>query len=41
MEGLNPKTSDQWREEEAARRFLAGEDAKPSATTPHKHDDKR
>jgi mono/diheme cytochrome c family protein len=41
MEGLNPKTSDQWREEEEARRFLAGEDAKPSATPPHKHDDKR
>jgi len=41
MEGLNPKTADQWREEEEARRFLAGEDAKPSATTPHKHDDKR
>jgi hypothetical protein len=41
MEALNPKTSEQWREEEEARRFLAGEDAKPSPTTPHKHDDKR
>jgi mono/diheme cytochrome c family protein len=41
MEQLNPKTAEQWREEEEARRFLAGEDAKPSATTPHKHDDKR
>jgi mono/diheme cytochrome c family protein len=41
METLNPKSSDQWRAEEEARRFLAGEDAKPSATTPHKHDDKR
>lgn len=41
MERLNPKTADQWREEEETRRFLAGEDAKPSATTPHKHDDKR
>lgn len=41
MEGLNPKTADQWREEEEARRFLAGEDAKPPAPTPHKHDDKR
>jgi mono/diheme cytochrome c family protein len=41
MEALNPKTSEQWREEEEARRFLAGEDAKPSQTTPHKHDDKR
>jgi mono/diheme cytochrome c family protein len=41
MEALNPTSSDQWREEEEARRFLAGEDAKPSATTPHKHGDKR
>jgi mono/diheme cytochrome c family protein len=41
METLNPKSADQWREEEEARRFLAGEDVKPSATTPHKHDDKR
>jgi mono/diheme cytochrome c family protein len=41
MESLNPKTADQWREEEEARRFLAGEDAKPQAPTPHKHDDKR
>jgi mono/diheme cytochrome c family protein len=38
MEALNPKTSEQWREEEEARRFLAGEDAKPTAATPHKHD---
>jgi mono/diheme cytochrome c family protein len=30
MEALNPKTSEQWREEEEARRFLAGEDVKPS-----------
>ena len=41
MEGLNPKTADQWREEEEARRFLAGEDTKPPANAPHKHDDKR
>ena len=41
MEGLNPKTAEDWREEEEARRFLAGEDAKPSAATPHKHEDKR
>ena len=34
MEALNPKTSEEWREEEEARRFLAGEDVKPS---PHKH----
>jgi mono/diheme cytochrome c family protein len=38
MEALNPKTSEQWREEEEARRFLAGEDVKPTAATPHKHD---
>jgi mono/diheme cytochrome c family protein len=37
MEALNPKTSEQWREEEEARRFLAGEDAKPTAAAPHKH----
>ena len=41
MERLNPRTADEWREEEEARRFLAGEDAKPSATTPHTHEDKR
>ena len=41
MEELNPKSIEQWREEEEARRFLAGEDARPSAATPHKHDDKR
>jgi mono/diheme cytochrome c family protein len=38
MEALNPKTAEQWREEEEARRFLAGEDAKPSAPAPHKFD---
>jgi mono/diheme cytochrome c family protein len=32
MEALNPKTVEQWREEEAARRFLAGDDAQ-SATS--------
>ena len=37
MEALNPKTSEQWREEEEARRFLAGEDVKPVAAKPHKH----
>ncbi|HEU4891621.1 MAG TPA: c-type cytochrome [Vicinamibacterales bacterium] len=37
MESLNPKTREQWREEEEARRFLAGEDAKASASTQHKH----
>lgn len=38
MEALNPKTSEQWREDEEARRFLAGEDVKPSTSAPHKHD---
>jgi len=37
MEQLNPKTAEQWR----ARRFLAGEDVKPSPTAPHKHDGSR
>lgn len=37
MEELNPKTPEQWREEEAARRFPAGENPKPSTTEPHKH----
>ena len=37
MEALNPKTSEQCREEEEARRFLAGEEAKPVAPKPHKH----
>ena len=37
MEALNPKTAEEWREEEEARRFLAGEDAKVPAPAPHKH----
>jgi mono/diheme cytochrome c family protein len=40
MEGLNPKSPDQFREEEESRRFLAGEDAAEPASTPppaHKH----
>lgn len=41
MEQLNPKTAEQWREEEAARRFLAGEDAKPAPAVPHKHERSR
>ena len=40
MEQLNPKSAEQWREEEEARRFLAGEDVK-TAPAPHKHDDSR
>jgi len=38
MEALNPKSAEQWREEEEARRFLAGEDPKPTRASPHKHD---
>ena len=37
MEALNPKTAEEWREEEEIRRFLAGEDVKPSPPSPHKH----
>jgi mono/diheme cytochrome c family protein len=38
MESLNPRPAAQWREEEEARRFLAGEDAAPAAAPPHKHE---
>lgn len=38
MEALNPKTAAEWREEEEARRFLAGEDVKLPVIQPHKHD---
>ena len=38
MEALNPKTSDQWREHEEARRFLAGEHSQSTAPAPHEHD---
>ena len=44
MEQLNPRPAGQWREEEEARRFLAGEDSQPASTPPpaHRHDgDKR
>jgi mono/diheme cytochrome c family protein len=41
MEQLNPQTAEQWREEEEARRFLAGEDVKPAPAAPHKHDGSR
>ena len=36
MESMNPKSAEQWREEEEARRFLAGDDTKP-APTAHRH----
>jgi mono/diheme cytochrome c family protein len=41
MEALNPRTAEQWREEEEARRFLAGEDGQPSPPAPHTHDGSR
>jgi mono/diheme cytochrome c family protein len=41
MEGLNPKTAEEWREEEAARRFLAGEDSPTPAASPRGHDEER
>lgn len=37
MEALNPKSAEEWREGEEIRRFLAGEDPKPAAVSPHKH----
>jgi mono/diheme cytochrome c family protein len=41
MEALNPKSAEEWREEEEMRRFLAGEDVKPSTPASHKHDGSR
>lgn len=41
MEALNPKSAEQWKEEEEARRFLQGEDVAPAKTPAHKgHHDK-
>jgi len=41
MEALNPKSPEQWQEEEEARRFLQGEDVAPAKTPAHKgHHDK-
>lgn len=39
MKAMNPKSSDEWREEEEARRFLEGDSdaAPPPAAPPHKH----
>ena len=37
MEALNPKTADEWRQDEAARRFLAGEDETSPAAPTHQH----
>jgi mono/diheme cytochrome c family protein len=41
METMNPKSAEQWREEEEARRFLAGEDVKPPTPSLHPHDGSR
>ena len=38
MEALNPKGAEQWRQEEEARRFLAGEAPQPTTSSPHKHE---
>ena len=38
MEALNPKTAEAWRQEEEARRFLAGEDAQPPKAPARKRD---
>ena len=40
MESLNPKSAEEWRTDEEARRFLAGEEVEPSSQPlPHKHDE--
>lgn len=35
MEAMNPRSAEQWREEEEARRFLAGDDTKPVPSGHH------
>ena len=40
MELLNPKSAEEWREDEEARRFLAGEDVERSSPAPpHQHEE--
>jgi mono/diheme cytochrome c family protein len=40
MESVNPKSAGEWRADEEARRFLAGEEVEPSSPAPpHKHDE--
>ena len=39
MESLNPKGAEEWRAEDEARRFLAGEEVEPSSQPPHKHEE--
>lgn len=41
MEELNPKTAEEWREEEEIRRFLEGEDVEPAPAPSHKHEGSR
>ena len=42
MESLNPKSAEEWRADEEARRFLAGEDVERSSpAAPHKHEELR
>jgi mono/diheme cytochrome c family protein len=39
MESLNPKSAEEWRADDEARRFLAGEDVEPRSQAPHKHEE--
>ena len=39
MESLNPKGAEEWRADDEARRFLAGEEVEPSSQAPHKHEE--
>jgi mono/diheme cytochrome c family protein len=39
MERMNPKSPDEWRQEEEERRFLAGEDVGPSVSSTRDNDD--
>jgi mono/diheme cytochrome c family protein len=40
MESLNPKSAEEWRADEEARRFLSGEEVEPAVPAPpHKHDE--
>ena len=41
MESLNPKTAEEWRQQEEIRKFLAGEDVQPAAAAPHEHEGSR
>jgi mono/diheme cytochrome c family protein len=42
MRSLNPRSAEEWREEEAMRRFLEGEDTAPASSRPqHEHGGER